>query len=196
MLQAAQAAGSRRAHTRGGPTVPTRLLLAIAAAAMLLVACGDDDDTDTTDSNGGTSDATSESTADRTAATRTTEPEDTSVFDLAVGDCFNDVAQGQFEATEVPIVPCDEPHDNEIYFEYEIDGDDFPGADVVEQDSFARCEEEFEAFVGTPPADSELSAFPIYPTEQSWANGDRVVYCAVYATDLSKLTGSVEGSDR
>ena len=44
--------------------------------------------------------------------------------------------------------------------------------------------------------DSELDLFPITPTSESWAEGDRVVYCALYALDLSKLTGSMEGSRR
>src|SRR3990172_11626 len=59
-----------------------------------------------------------------------------------------------------------------------------------------RCVGEFEGFVGLSYEQSDLDLFPITPTAESWAQGDRVVYCALYALDLSKLTGSMLGAAR
>ena len=62
--------------------------------------------------------------------------------------------------------------------------------------AFDRCIAEFADFVGLGYPDSDLDVFPITPTAESWADGDRVVLCALFALDLSKLTGSMEGSRR
>ncbi len=122
---------------------------------------------------------------------------DTSVFDLKVGDCFNDQADlTQTEVSAVPTVDCAEPHDNEIYFEYSMTGTIFPGETAILDEASTRCLTAFEPFVGISFADSILDIFPITPTAGSWAEGDRVVYCALYAFDLSKLTGSMRGTGR
>ena len=123
--------------------------------------------------------------------------DDTSVFDLGVGDCFNDQEDlTETEVSEVATVDCSSPHDNEIYFEFSMTDAVFPGNDAALESSSFRCLDEFEAFVGIDYLESDLDLFPITPTATSWAEGDRVVYCAVYALDLSKLEGSVRGSNR
>jgi hypothetical protein len=163
------------------------LALLLLPVALLGFACGGDDDDAGGDED---SDATSTSTS---TATEEVDTDDESVFDLEVGDCFNDVSADS--ASEVPLVDCSDPHDNEIYFEYEIDGDgDFPGEDVILDEAADTCIPEFESFVGSSYETTALEVFPIYPTVESWADGDRIVYCALYAKDASKLTGSAEGT--
>ena len=123
--------------------------------------------------------------------------DDTSVFELGVGDCFNDQEDlTQTEVSNVETVDCSEPHDNEIYYEYSMTEAIFPGNASALETSSLRCLDQFDAFVGADYLDSDLDLFPITPTAQSWAEGDRVVYCALYALDLSRLTGSMRGSRR
>jgi hypothetical protein len=118
-----------------------------------------------------------------------------SIFDLRVGDCFDDQSL-DVEQTEVPLVDCSLPHDNELYFEYAMTELAFPGSDAVLGDSFQRCVTEFDAFVGFAYADSALDVYPITPTAESWTAGDRTVYCVLYNLDLSKMEGSMAGSRR
>ena len=121
----------------------------------------------------------------------------TSVFDLSVGDCFNDQQDlTVVEVTSVATVDCAEPHDNEIYFEYSMTDAVFPGNDAAMDSGILRCLDEFDAFVGIAYDVSALELFPITPTSLSWAEGDRVVFCAIYALNLSKLEGTVRGSRR
>ena len=123
----------------------------------------------------------------------------TSVFDLGEGDCFNDRAdmtEAEAEVESVETVDCSEPHDNEIYYEYSMTETAYPGDNAAADAAMFRCIEEFDAFVGTAYLDSALDTFPITPTTSSWAAGDRVVYCAVYAMDLSRLRGSMRSSGR
>ena len=120
-----------------------------------------------------------------------------SVLALEVGDCFND--QEDPTATSVlsvPVVDCSLPHDNEIYYEYSMTDATYPGDDNIFDVTGLRCLEEFNRFVGLDFYDSELDLFPMTPTSESWAVGDRAVSCVLYAFDLSKLEGSMEGSRR
>ena len=72
----------------------------------------------------------------------------------------------------------------------------FPGREATTQSAAERCIAEFEGFVGLSYPESDLDIFPITPTLESWGEGDRVVFCALYALDLSKLTGSMRGANR
>ena len=117
---------------------------------------------------------------------------------LAVGDCVNDpegadTEQGA-EFTDIQAVPCDQPHDNEIYHQFDLPDGDYPGDDAVFESAGQACEEEFEAFVGTPYDESALDIAPITPTEGSWASGDRSVSCAIY--DEAQVTGTLKGAAR
>ena len=154
-----------------------RLILIVLALALVAAACSDGE-------------------PERDATGAITESGSASVFALQVGDCFDDDPSAAATVTEVPTVPCSQPHDNEIYYEYSMSDAAFPGDDAALEAGAFRCLEEFDAFVGIDYLDSELDLFPITPTVESWGEGDRVVYCALYALDLSKLTGSMEGSRR
>ncbi len=125
-----------------------------------------------------------------------TESGSASVFALQIGDCFNDDPSFAETVAEVAAVPCSQPHDNEIYYEYSMTDSSFPGDDAALEAGAFRCLDEFDAFVGIDYLDSELDLFPITPTSESWTEGDRVVYCALYALDLSKLSGSMDGRRR
>jgi len=122
--------------------------------------------------------------------------DDTSVFNLEVGDCFNDDPAASDVVSDVATVDCAEPHDNEIYFQFSMTESAFPGREATIQAAGNRCLDEFDAFVGKSYETSDLEIFPITPTAESWEQGDRIVYCAIYALDLSKLTGTMRGANR
>lgn len=116
------------------------------------------------------------------------------VFELAVGDCFDDSSGTDTELSDVPVVDCAEPHDNEVFFTFDMADGDFPGDDAILAEAESRCLPAFEDYVGLDYASSQLDIFPITPTEGSWSNGDREVICALYDLDLAKLEGSMQGS--
>lgn len=122
--------------------------------------------------------------------------DDTSVFSLEVGDCFDDPADQADVVSSVATVDCAEPHDNEIYYEFSMTESVFPGREATVEAAGLRCLEQFEGFVGKSYETSDLEIYPVTPTSESWDQGDRVVYCALYALDLSKLTGSMRGANR
>lgn len=120
--------------------------------------------------------------------------DNTDVFTLQVGDCLNDATAAETVET-IPTVPCDEPHDSEIYASYIIEGDVFPGTDAVIAEADAACLEAFPGFVGLPYSDSIYYYSYYFPTEGSWANGDREVLCTIY-DEAGQVTGSLENIGR
>jgi hypothetical protein len=117
-----------------------------------------------------------------------------SVFDLEVGDCFDDPTESG-EISEVPIVDCADPHDNEVYAAFDYDGDSFPGDDAMSTAADDGCQDRFEDFVGIAYLDSALYVTHLVPTSDSWDSGDREIICVLYEPN-EKLTGSMEGAAR
>lgn len=119
-----------------------------------------------------------------------------SVFSIDVGTCFDD--QDEEVVSSVPEVDCAEPHDNEVFALLTYDESDvYPGQDALFERGKELCIDEFESYVGMSYAESDLEVFPITPSEDSWNDrDDREIICALYALDLSKLTGSMRGAAR
>jgi hypothetical protein len=120
-----------------------------------------------------------------------------SVFTFRAGDCFDDPSGDPSQVEELAAVPCTQPHDNEIYYTFDLTDSDFPGQDAMTSAAFDEClGDAFTAYVGISWEETALDVFPVLPTEVSWGSGDRTVYCVVFNPDYSKLEGSVKGSGR
>jgi hypothetical protein len=112
----------------------------------------------------------------------------TSVADLAVGDCFDDPNEPII--SELELIDCDQPHDNEVFANLQVEESVYPGEEVFNSFAVDACLAPFEAYVGESYADSPLDYWYLTPTEESWAAGDRAITCVLYSADLSSLTGS------
>lgn len=120
----------------------------------------------------------------------------TDVFTLAVGDCLTDTGSG-VEVSEVPTVPCADPHAYEVYSELTLDAGDYPGDDVVSQKAEEGCAAAFEPFVGLAYDSSTLDYTYYTPTETTWTQiDDRLVSCLISDTANAETTGSLKGSAR
>lgn len=116
----------------------------------------------------------------------------TSVMSLTVGDCTNDEGSGNGEVTDVPNVPCDEPHDNEVFALIDLEADTFPGSEAVAEEADSSCIGYFETWVGSPYEETSIDIATLSPTAESWADGDREVICLAYDLE-GPATGSLEG---
>ncbi|MFD6447104.1 septum formation family protein [Promicromonospora sp. NPDC060204] len=120
--------------------------------------------------------------------------------DLQVGDCIDTSAtSGQTTLYRIPVVPCTTAHGGEIYAETTAaDSLAENGATPTQQALWdaadAYCYPEFTKYVGLRWAKSELLYWPIAPSEESWAEGDRRILCVVESEQ--PVTGSLEGADR
>jgi hypothetical protein len=124
------------------------------------------------------------------------------VMEVRVGDCFDDPDDlpedgSMGETADVGAKPCSQPHDNEVYHSFDLEGEEYPGDEAVEELAFDGCEAAFEPFVGTPYEDSELDIFTLTPLEDGWEQlDDRTVICALFDLSGEQVTGSLEGSAR
>ena len=69
-------------------------------------------------------------TASRDAETEeVTESGKEDVFAIRVGDCYQE--EGSSEIADVPVVPCGEPHDYEVYHSFKMPDGEWPTDDVM-----------------------------------------------------------------
>ena len=117
-------------------------------------------------------------------------------FQVRAGDCFDDPGYDAEEFTNLPGVPCADPHDNEAYATFDVSYDAYPDEAVLAADARESCVQRFAAYVGRDYESSSLDVFTMYPSPESWVQNDREVVCAVYDMEGEKLVGSVRDSGR
>lgn len=123
-----------------------------------------------------------------------TRPGQADVFSIKVGDCLNEIPSQAVES--VPVVPCGDPHDEEVFAEVTMTDKTWPGDDAIYDAAVEYCDAAFHEFVGVSWDDSELDWFPFLPTERGWSEiGDRLVQCVIYDPE-SKTTGSLKAAGR
>lgn len=129
-----------------------------------------------------------------------TESGDVDVFELRVGDCLNLGDTG--ELSSATVVPCDQPHTQEIFHEFQLDDGDWPGDEAIETAAEEGCYAAFEGFVGVPYEESVLDYVFLSPLEEGWNDPgveDRLVQCVIYEPGEggpAQVEGSLQGAAR
>jgi len=178
-----------------------RVLPVVVAVALVLGACSDDDPPEWLVDR---ATPTTTTTVTTTTVPTTTTPEpgrELAVIDLTPGVCIEDASaftgQEVNEITQTRAVPCRLPHQAEAYARTELPaGPDagFPGVGRLRTVAQETCRDRFRTFVGVPWTASELEIAALWPSPESWADGDRLVVCAVFRLDGAPLTGSARNS--
>lgn len=155
-----------------------RLLALPAALTLALTACGDSLTGDETE---------------RDESGDVVEEGEVGALSLQVGDCLDSAVQT--EVDQVPVVPCAEPHDSEVFALFDLPDGDFPGAEAVIEEAETGCAgDRFSDYVGIEYLQSQYLISYLLPTEQTWdAVDDREIVCLVTGPDAEPLVGSVEG---
>ena len=124
-----------------------------------------------------------------TAADAPFEREEITSFLLEEGDCLP--ASVDFDAFELPLVDCSEPHLFEVYARTTVPGatGSFPGDAEINAFSDEHCVETLEEFLGGPLEDAGGDYTFFAPNEETWAElDDRSVVC------LFESSSEVEGT--
>lgn len=126
------------------------------------------------------------------------QPEDVSVFDIEIGDCFT--ADGD-EIESVTVVDCSEPHVYEAYhvLDHGAGADEaYPGDDAILEYADTECQPPFEEFVDFDYETSIWYITSVTPSAATWADGDREIICTLNQQDAGgepiEVTGSAEGA--
>jgi hypothetical protein len=115
------------------------------------------------------------------------------VFSLSIGDCFDNPAGAQTVNT-VTAIPCNQPHNAQIYGKFKLTGSDlsYPGATAVAQAARSGC----NARIGNVNKSMTTSAMTVrifLPEERAWIIGQRTVSCMI-VNPKADLTSSLLNS--
>jgi hypothetical protein len=126
---------------------------------------------------------------------RVTASTNIDAFSLQVGDCIITADLGD-QFTEIPVVPCGEAHDAEVFHSFDMPDGDYD-ADELKENGNRVCYGTVKEYVGPnyyKVTELGLDVYYLGPTPSSWSNGDRTVTCiANTASGESELTSSVKG---
>lgn len=126
----------------------------------------------------------------------TVAPDEQAPFDpsaLVVGSCLDDLPGGFVAADNV--VDCAQPHSYEAFGGFDVaDGGAYPGDAAIETAALQGCEEAYGGYVGVSYQDSRLDYYFVGPTEQTWAVGDREIFCLLFDPNAEQTVGSLAGS--
>ncbi|WP_166404600.1 septum formation family protein [Labedella endophytica] len=117
---------------------------------------------------------------------------DTDIFAIAEGDCISDEATVDGEVSDVPTVPCDDPHTWEVFKNVTMTDDEYPGLTAAQDFAEGECLAEFEAFAGIAYEESVHELNYYTPTEESWAMDDRTINCLIGG--VQETTGTLRGA--
>lgn len=154
----------------------------------------------TTTTEPGSSTTTTVDPGGSTTTTSTTVPggsgELVEIAEIDVEDCLTPVGDDVMVGS-VELFDCDEPHEAEVFAQFDVDTDDLPdGADGYPGGSeltwYAQdeCQSRFEDYTGESYWDSEFDLEVITPSFSTWDVGDRAVTCLLIDGDGGMLTRS------
>ncbi len=100
---------------------------------------------------------------------------------LEVGDCISDANSRTGDVTTFEAVKCDERHDGEIYTLIELEGGPkakVPSEAFINGKGQRGCRARLRRQATSRAfRDSQLGFKFVYPTPESWADGDREITC-------------------
>ncbi|MBD8505012.1 septum formation family protein [Hoyosella sp. G463] len=178
-------------------------MAAMLAAGLAVSACsfslgsGSDEETASAPSPAATEAPTASADDEKATFGRQADPDpieenQVSAFKLRVGDCLSESATDT-QVESVGVVPCSSPHGREVYALVDLEDGPFPAEEELIETVEIACYDEFEPFVGIDYASSRFYMSYLYPTESSWADGDREVVCMLFDPE-GDMTGSARGT--
>ena len=125
--------------------------------------------------------------AERDPSGNVTREGSVSVDDLRTGDCLKSVKESSM-LTTVPAVPCSQPHQGEVFGEFDLSGSSYPGETKIDSAAQEQCQAKLTSYASTKNVDEVQDLYYLYPRESDWRRGDRTVTCiAVHADRTGSL---------
>ncbi|MFD0745298.1 DUF4190 domain-containing protein [Phytohabitans flavus] len=114
---------------------------------------------------------------------------DVNVQQLAPGQCLNGLREGS-AIRDLPVVPCTQPHEGEVFAVFELPGGGFPGDEEVAKQAEDGCVDRLQSNAPKAAEDPTVEIYFLHPTRSSWRLGDQGVTC-VAMSSTGKVTGSI-----
>jgi hypothetical protein len=101
-------------------------------------------------------------------------------FALRVGDCFMAPEENTELVVSVEGVPCDAPHDGQVYATFDLpDAGSFDAVSAETQADEGCMSRWLNDWWGTYEENHEIDYSFFQPTAESWADADREIACVV-----------------
>lgn len=134
--------------------------------------------------------------ASRSSSGDITRSGDMKSSDLVVGDCWDMKDPTADSVGDVTGRPCTEAHEYEVFSIASMAEDTYPSEDAFAAFVDDTCMPAFKTYVGRAYEESVLDFSWLYPSNDAWAAGDRVIECSVYDPSNNQLTASLRNSGR
>jgi hypothetical protein len=109
--------------------------------------------------------------------------------DVEMGDCLSEIPADTRVLT-VQTVGCEESHAGEVFAVLQMPGGAYPGQAAI--DAYAdKCSPELASYSPSALTDDSVQLYVLYPTAETWDQGDRAVTCV--ATLDPPRKGSIKG---
>ena len=113
--------------------------------------------------------------------------------DVKLGDCMLETGSGML--TDANVVPCSEPHDEEVFYEIKMDDGEY-SEDAISAASEGCIGDAYTSFVGVSYQESALDVTTLSPSKDSWEQAnDRVIQCII-VDPAGQVEGSLKGAAR
>lgn len=125
-------------------------------------------------------------------------PADSTASSFATGDCLELVDGADGEAGSLAQVPCEEPHAGEVVLAaagFFAEDPQLPADDRLQSIADTACEDAMLTYSGQSSAEAGARMSYLYPTQETWDDGDRSLTCIAVAVDpatgdIGEMTGS------
>ncbi len=95
--------------------------------------------------------------------------------DVKVGDCLKAIPDSARVLT-VDTIACEESHAGEVFAVLMMPEGDYPGQPALEEYQ-NKCEPELATYAPDAITDDSVQLYVLYPTAETWEQGDRAVTC-------------------
>ena len=115
-----------------------------------------------------------------------------SVFDLQPADCLDPPADVSGEINSIKVVPCADPHTQEVFAKVDATDQAYPGAEALATEANGLCIKAMqEPPLGLSPDDGYFVSY-LLPSFDGWnKDSDRTIVCVFVFPTLGAVTGSV-----
>jgi hypothetical protein len=129
------------------------------------------------------------------STTHPTSPRQVAIFKLRPGDCVDSPPAANVTLQYLPVVPCSQPHNQEVIATRDLGPGPWPGDAAVKARSNKICTLEFAIYIGTPQSYSRYDLGWYAPPKDAWEGqgGDGSTQCVV-SDSRGKTTGTLRGA--
>jgi hypothetical protein len=114
-----------------------------------------------------------------------------SVFDLKPADCIDPPPDLSGDVATVPVVPCDQPHTQEVFSLEQSTASAYPGPEALASTANGLCLSSMQTDLGLSPDDGYFISY-LLPSFDGWnKDKDRTIVCVFVFPTLGSVTGSV-----